>query len=524
VPQPDSQSALKIVDWAIIGAYFVFTIWFGSYFARRQTSSDRYFLGNRKLPGWAVGMSIFATIISSWAFLALPGKSFKDDMQYLLTIAPIPLTVVIAVLFIIPVFRQKIKLSAYEYLERRFGLIARFYGNIVFISGHFFKMGMVLFLLCLAIEGATGWGEDYLTYLIIIVGIVTIFYTFFGGIEGVVWTHVIQGFLLLGGGAIGLLFLLFSSKLGATDMLATACDAGKFKLANFDFDWNRLSIWMLLCVGFTHYLARYATDQTVVQRYLLAGSTKQASRSLWVSVFLLGVVWVIFMFIGVLLWVYYDVQPGLLPATVREKPDQVFAYFIGHQIPAGVTGLILAGVFAAAMSTLSSDLNSLASVLTDDFYNKLAKSSTDRSRLLFSRVSVIVTGIGAIFLAIALRRVKSMVEVFFIFSSIMGGGMIGMFFLGLLTRRCSKKGLYIGLLIGVGFIAWATITNNSNFLSPSTLLWLPRFTINILWLGLLGNIVVFVTGYLASLIFTPGNRAEEGLTIYGKDTPERADS
>jgi SSS family solute:Na+ symporter len=524
VPQPDSQSALKIIDWAIIGAYFVFTIWLGSYFSKRQTSSQRFFLGDRKLPGWAIGMSIFATIISSWAFLALPGKSFKDDMQYLLTIAPIPLTVLIAVFFIIPVFRQKIRLSAYEYLERRFGLIARFYGNIVFISGHFFKMGMVLFLLCLAIEGATGWGENYLTYLIIIVGIVTIFYTFFGGIEGVVWTHVIQGFLLLGGGVIGLLFLLFASRLGPTDMLATAYDAGKFKLTNFDFDWNRLSVWMLLCVGFTHYLARYATDQTVVQRYLLAPSNKQASRSLWVSVILLGIVWVVFMFIGILLWVYYEVEPGLLPAAVRDKPDQVFAYFIGHQIPAGVTGLILAGVFAAAMSTLSSDLNSLASVLTDDFYEKLARAATDKKRLFFSRLSVIVAGIGAIFLAIAMRRVKSMVETFFIFTSIMGGGMIGMFFLGLLTRRCSKKGLYVGLVIGVTLIAWATITNNPKLLSPSTLPWLPRFTINILWLGLLGNVVVFATGYVASLILTPGHEAQEGLTIYSKDTSERADA
>ncbi|MHC4666013.1 MAG: sodium:solute symporter family protein [Planctomycetota bacterium] len=524
MPQPDSESALKIIDWAIIGAYFVFTIWLGSYFSKRQTSSQRFFLGNRTLPGWAVGMSIFATIISSWAFLALPGKSFKDDMQYLLTIAPIPLTVLIAVLFIIPVFRQKIKLSAYEYLERRFGLVARFYGNIVFISGHFFKMGMVLFLLCLAIEGATGWGENYLTYLIIIVGIVTIFYTFFGGIEGVVWTHVIQGFLLLGGGAIGLLFLLFSSKAGPSDILATAYDAGKFKLANFDFDWNRVSVWMLLCFGFTHYLARYATDQTVVQRYLLAPSSKQASRSLWVSVMLLGIVWVIFMFIGVLLWVYYKVEAGLLPPAVRQKPDQVFAYFIGHQIPAGVTGLILAGVFAAAMSTLSSDLNSLASVLADDFYEKLAKAPTDRRRLLFSRLSVIVAGIGAIFLALALRRVKSMVEAFFIFSSIMGGGMIGMFFLGMLTRRCSRKGLYIGLLIGVVFIAWATITNNPKYFSPSTLGWLPRFAINILWLGLLGNIVVFAAGYLASLIFTPGHRAEDGLTIYSDTYVRPAES
>jgi len=519
VPEPNAESALKIIDWVIIAAYFVFTIWFGSYFAKRQTSSERYFLGNRKLPGWAIGMSIFATIISSWAFLALPGKSFKDDMQYLLTIAPIPLTVLIAVFFLIPMFRQKIKLSAYEYLERRFGLLARFYGDIVFISGHFFKMGMVLYLLCLAIEGATGWGDKYLTYLIVIVGIVTIFYTFFGGIEGVVWTHVIQGFLLLGGGLIALVLLLFSSKAAPAEMLATAYHAGKFELANFDFDWNQVCVYMLICFGFTHYLARYATDQTVVQRYLLAPSSRQAARSLWVSVMLLGIVWVVFMFIGVLLWVYYDIRPELLPDSVRQKPDQVFAYFIGHQIPVGLTGLILAGIFAAAMSTLSSDLNSLASVLVDDFYAKLAKGVTDKKRLVFSRASVIVAGIGAIFLAIALRKVESMVEAFFKFSAVMAGGMIGMFFLGLFTKRCSKKGLYIGLAIGVTFIVWATFTHPGQ-MAPSTFPWLPKFGINILWLGLLGNVVVFVAGYLASLIFTPEHIAEDELTVYGKTAPK----
>jgi SSS family solute:Na+ symporter len=523
VPLASTESALKIIDWLIIAGYFAFTIWFGLYFRKRQTSSERYFLGDRKLPGWAVGMSIFATIISSWAFLALPGKSFKDDMQYLLTIASIPVAVLIAVFFVIPVFRQKIKLSAYEYLERRFGLLARFYGNIVFISGHFFKMGMVLYLLCLAIEGAMGWAGTYLTYLIVIAGIITIFYTFFGGIEGVVWTHVIQGFLLLGGGLIGLLFLLFSGESGPTEMLTTAYHSGKFTLASFDFDWNRISVYMLLCFGFTHYLARYTTDQTVVQRYLLAPSGKQASRSLWISVLFLGIVWVMFMFIGVLLWAYYRIQLGLLPNAVRDKPDQVFAYFIGHQIPAGVTGLILAGVFAAAMSTLSSDLNSLASVLADDFYEKLAKAPTDKRRLMFSRISVIVAGVGAIILAIALRRVKSMVDAFFIFSSIMAGGMIGMFFLGFFTRRCSRKGLYIGLGIGVGFIMWATLTNEEYMRSSplASLLrylpaWLPRFGIHIYWLGLLGNIVVFVVGYLASRIFTPGHRAEDGLTVYGR--------
>ncbi len=511
-----SNNALQFIDWLIIAAYFIFVVWLGSHFGKRQTSSDRYFLGNRRLPGWAVGMSIFATIISSWAFLALPGKSFKNDMQYLMTIVSIPITVLIATSFFIPLFRKKIRLSAYEYLERRFGLFARFYGDAAFICGHFFKMAMVLYLLCLAIAGTTGWN---LHGLIILVGIATMTYTFFGGIEGVVWTDVTQGFLLLGGGIISLIFLLFCAPVSASEVVQTAYEAGKLKLAVFEFDWSGVSVYVLLCFGFSLYMTKYATDQTVVQRYLLSASSKEACRSLRVSVLLLGIVWIIFMSIGVLLWVFYHIQPELLPDSVREKPDQVFAYFIGRQLPAGVTGLILAGLFAASMSTLSSDLNSLGSVLVDDFYNKLAKGATDKQRLLFSRFSVLATGILSIFLAMGLTKIKSMVDAFFTFSAIIAGGMMGMFFLGLFTRRCSKKGLYIGLVIGVTFIGWATFTNPLQ-MDPSMFPWLPKFQINILWLGLFGNIVVFVTGYVASLIFNPGYRADDELTIYGKTVPK----
>jgi len=186
-----------------------------------------------------------------------------------------------------------------------------------------------------------------------------------------------------------------------------------------------------------------------------------------------------------------------------------------------VTGLILAGVFAAAMSTLSSDLNSLASVLVDDFYNKLAKASSDKARFVFSRLSVIVSGLCAIGLAIALRKEKSMVDAFFGFSSIIAGGIIGVFFLGLFTRRCSSRGLYTGLSVGVAFVAWASVTNEPNMkrlgldslvrLMPA---WLPRFEINILWLGLIGNLIVFILGYAASLILSGRYRAESGLTVY----------
>jgi SSS family solute:Na+ symporter len=277
---------------------------------------------------------------------------------------------------------------------------------------------------------------------------------------------------------------------------------------------------VLVCFGFTHYLAKYTTDQTVIQRYLLAPSSRQAVRSLWVSVLLLWVVWVVFMIIGALLWAYYQGRPDLLPIEVRDKPDQVFAYFIGHQLPVGVTGLILAGVFAAAMSTLSSDLNSLASVLVDDFYNKISKSPTEKYRFLFSRFSVVISGIAAILLAIVLRKEKSMVDAFFSFSAIIAGGIVGVFFLGFFTKRCSSKALYVGLAIGIAFVAWATLTNS---MEATKYAWLPKFKAHILWVGFFGNIVVFISGYLASLILSPGYIAEEGLTIYKSKASETLD-
>lgn len=197
----------------------------------------------------------------------------------------------------------------------------------------------------------------------------------------------------------------------------------------------------------------------------------------------------------------------------------MFAYFIGHQMPPGLSGLILAGILAASMSTIASDLNSLGSVLLDDFYNKSRKNSTDKEKLWFSKMSVLVSGILAIFIAMALTRNESMVETAFSFSAVMAGGLMGLFFLGFFTRRCSRKGATIGLVCGVCFITWATYTNN---MDPATAAWLPKFKIHLYWLGLLGNVVVFVVGYAASLIFTPGFRVDESLTVYSNGKPVAA--
>ncbi len=506
--QSFDSGALTLIDGLIVLTYFIFIIWLGTRFGKKQKNSDRFFLGKRNLPGWAVGISMFATIISSWSFIALPGKSFQNDMQYLMTISTIPISTYIAVRFLIPLFRDKIRLSAYEYLEKRFALPARVYGNLAFIIIHFGKMGAILYLLCLAITGMTGWN---IFILIALVGLSTIVYTYFGGIEGVVWSDVTQGILLIGGGIISLLYLLFVVPGGPENLIIRAYSEQKLNLMSWQWDWHTVSLIVLLCFGFNYYLQKYTSDQTVVQRYLLSPSGKQASGALWISSFLIMFVWVLFMVIGALLWTFYKIQPDLLPQALWTEPDKVFPYFIGHQLPSGITGLILAGLLAATMSTLSSDLNSLAAILFDDYYNKIRKSSTERQRLLFSRMSVLISGLLAVVLAMSMTTIKSMADAAFDFVSLVAGGVLGMYALGIFTRRASKKGVYAGLILGVSFVLWAYFTNPSQMVDIA---WLPKFPMHTLWIGLLGNLLVFFTGYLASRLLSPSYQAENALTVF----------
>lgn len=484
-------SALTLLDWALVGGYFVFVVALGLRFRSRQQSSTHFFLGGGRLPGWAVGLSMFATVISSWAFLALPAKAFSSDLQYLLAVSGLPVAAWISVRWFVPFFRERIRLSAYEYLERRFGLGARVYGNLAFLIVHFGKMAGILYLLCLAIAEMTGAN---IFALIAIVGVSTMAYTFFGGMEGVVWTDVVQGLLLLFAGFVSAAFLLFSAPGGPEAVLQTAWDAEKFKLVSSGFSWDEVGTVVLVFFGLTFYTQKYVGDQTVVQRYLLSSSTEKAGRALWSSSLLVVLVWVLFMVVGVLLWSYYRLQPGLLPDDVLAKPDKIFPHFIGHGLPTGISGLILAGLLGATMSTLSSDLNSLSAIIFDDYYRKLRPRTGDQAQLLFSRLVVLVAGLLGILLAMAMTRIHSMADAAFDFVSLVGGGVLGMYVLGLVTR-CNARSLYLGLAGGVLVIFWGYFCRPGSDAFPA----LPRAPFHTLWVGTIGNLVVFICGYLATL-------------------------
>lgn len=492
---------LGVPDWIIIVGYFAAMVWLGMRFKRRQSDSTTYFLGSGKLPGWAVGVSIFATITSSWAFLALPAKAFASDLQYLMVISAVPVAAWISARWIVPLFREKIRLSAYEYLERRFGTGARIYGSLAFLIVHFGKAAAILYLLCLAVSAMTGWN---IFVLIAIVGFSTVLYTLVGGIEGVVWTDVAQGFLLLCAGLVALGFVIFGAQ---GSVLSTAWDAGKLRLLNTSFSWDGTNTILLLFFGLNFYLQKYVGDQTVVQRYLLSSTHDSARSALWISSWLLMSVWVLFMCIGALLWAHYQLEPGGLPTGVQSKPDRVFPYFIATSLPTGVPGIVLAGLLAATMSTLASDLNSLGAVVLDDYYRRFRPDVNDARHLRFSHITVLVTGVAAVLAAMSMTRIHSMADAAFDFVSLVGGGVLGMYLLGILVPRCGTRALYPALAIGVTFSLWATFCARDSTRLP----WLPRFPLHTLWVGLLANLVVFLCGWLLSqLVPSPVSRQPDG--------------
>lgn len=507
-----SRNYMSILDWCLVVGYLVFVIYLGARLARRQTSSDHYFVADRKIPGWAAGVSMFATLLSSFTFIAFPGWTYERDWQLLMREGMAPLAVIFCAILIIPIYRQAIRMSAYEYLEKRFGYIGRLYGTVGFLLGHFVKTGVVLFALSLALSTITG---VHILIIIVVLGCATILFTFLGGIEGVVWTDVVQGALMLLGGLITIAVLF-----GKTDVpfeaLTTAWDGGKFKLIDPTFDLTQETFWVFAFFGIFHFLTKYSTDQTMVQRYLLAPSVKEAVKGSLIGLACCIAAWLIFFFIGSLLWGFYQVMPERLGAAITTG-DEVFPYFIGRELPIGLTGLVLAGLFSSALSTMSSDLNCIGACVTSDFYQRFAKEPTDKAQLFVGKITVLVSGILMIGLAIAMNLypgsiVEFTMDVAAIVGSIIAGGLLALFMLGFFTQRVSRGGMYCALVFSIVLTGLALL-----HLDGKTVTVIPGFHFHLWILPIITNAITMIVAYLTSLTIFRAPPADKMLTVYGYD-------
>jgi SSS family solute:Na+ symporter len=494
------NTSIHLIDYLIIGFFLLATLYFGFRFAKNQNTTKSFFLAQGRVPTWAIGLSLLATLISSVTFLAYPGTGYSSNWILLVQGLMVPVVLVGVIWFIVPLYRKVIRLSTYEYFEQRFGSFARYYSSIAFVLRQFSGMGTVLFLLAIALNNIIGGN---MVAVVCVVGLIIIAVNLLGGIEAVIWLDVFQGFMLFASGIICISVLLFSTNGGPAEVFRVAEAAGRTGFGPYDMDLTRLTFVVMAINGAFYAIQKYGTDQTVVQRYLTAKTDKSAIRASMMGILLTVPVWMIFMFIGTALFVFYKQQP--LPEGLR--PEAVFPYFIKTQLPVGVVGLILSAMISAAVCSLSADLNSLAAVGVEDYYKKAKPGRTDQQYLKASRGIVIFSGLLTILIGIFYVSAGSegVLGIVFTLYAIFSGGIVGIFLLGLFSARANRQGVNIAIIVCILFTAYAFLTSTRIGLGENKKLLLDvgnfNFTHDKLMLGVYSHLVVIIVGYVASLFF-----------------------
>ncbi len=493
-------NSLHFVDYLIIALSLVVVLYFAFRYSKNQHTTESFYIVGRKIPNWVLGFSLLATIVSSITFLAYPGAGFSGN--WILLVQGIVVTIVLLAIIwiIVPLYRNVIGISAYEYFERRFGYFARLYGALGFIAAYLSKMGTIMFLTGTAVYSLIG--VNALT-VIWVIGVLVIIVTLFGGMEGIIWLDLVQGFLLIGAGVVVFLILIFSIDGGVATILKVAGEHDRIGFGSYEWNFVELTVWVMAINGFFFAIQNYGTNQLIVQRFLTAQSSRDAIKSSLMGIFWSLPLWSLFMFIGTALFVYYQLHPGLLPDGTAA--DAVFPWFIITELPVGITGLVIAGLIAAAFSSVTAELNSISAVLTTDFYARSKAGRTDKAKLFFGKSMVVLAGILALAIASIYTIVGSegALGLVFLLYSIFSGGIAGMFLLGLFSKRANKQGLYIGMATCILFTAYALLTstrvNNELLLDLGN--W--NFTHHKYMLGVYSHLIVLVVGYLASFFFKP---------------------
>lgn len=489
---------LTWLDWIVIVVYLAAMIGIGLYFYLREkrTSTDSFFVGNRTIPFWAAGLSLYAVNTSSISFIAIPAKAFETNWQYLTNNLIAVLGLVFVAIWIVPLLRRLDLTSTFSYLETRFHPAIRMMASALAILMQIgSRMSVILFLPALAISTITGIDVVWSIWMM---GGFTIVYTAMGGMKAVIWTDVVQVIVKMGGAIFAIGFIVWSLKGGAGEFVATAMAEDKTRLFDFSFDLTKATVWGFIFLVLFEVVLTFPKDQVLMQRVLSTKSDRDAGRSIWAFAAIMIPGGFVFYGIGTALFVYYKNHPErmnpLLPI------DATFPLFIAAELPMGVTGLIIAGIFAAAMATLSGIMNSVATLISVDFYDKFAKNKTARKSVFFAEMMTVVVGLVGIGAALLLSRfdIHSLFDVSIELAGLLGGGFAGAYTLGMFTKRANSPGVAIGIAAAIVLttIAWSFSLVHPYFYLAISIL------------------VCIVVGYLASLCFPAPARSLDGLTIY----------
>ncbi len=485
-------------DFSVLGLYLAGMLLVGVFFTFRNKNADDFFRGGQRIPWFVAGMSIFATMLSSITFMAIPAKSYATDWMYFLVNMTAVAIAPVVILFFLPFFRNIDATSAYEYLEKRFNRLARLFASASFTLFQVGRMAVVLYLPALALAAITPLSEQQ---SILLMGVLSIVYCAMGGLEAVVWTDTLQSFVLLGGALFSLILVVMQVDGGLAGFWHTAIVNDKLHFATLDFSAQSFAttvLWVVVLGGLGQSLVPYASDMAVVQRYMSVPDMGRAKKAIWTNAVAVIPASLLFFGMGTALYVFYANHPDRLDPTF--KTDAIFPLFIARELPAGIAGLVVAGIFAAAQSTISTSINSMSTAVATDFVKPLNLIKTDRGYLFLGRALTVLFGTAGVLLALlfASSDIMSLWDQFMKILGLFGGAMCGLFCLGIFTTRANSIGAIIGALAGAGGLFLVQRYSN----------------VHLLLHAFVGVALCCVVGYAASLLFPPMKRSIEGLTIY----------
>ncbi|MBB6003782.1 sodium:solute symporter [Arcicella rosea] len=505
---------LPFFDLAIIIIYLIGMVLVGFYFSRKNKNAEQFTTASGKIPGWAIGASIYATFLSSNTFLGVPGKAFGSNWNAFVFSLSMPLAAWVASKYFVPFYRNTGEVSAYTHLEHRFGAWARTYAVVCFLLTQLARMGSIFFGIALSLQALTGYSMEV---IMLVMGVCIIIYTVLGGIEAVIWTEVVQA-VIKTFGAILILYLIINEMDGGVGKIIDIGVANnKFSLGSFSLDFVDSSFWVVLLYGFFINLNNFGMDQNYIQRYHTTTSVKEASKSLWLCVWLYVPASLIFFVIGACLFAYYQVNPELIEAVKHQvalerlpkaslteikammatlQPadygDKVMPHFMVTKIPAGLMGLIISAILSAAMSTISSGMNSSATVFSVDIYQRyISKNNSEKKQMNLLHIATVVFGLLGMGTGIAMIGVKSILDVWWQLSGIFAAGMLGLFLLGIISRQTKNHEAFLATIIGILVIIWMTFSSNL----PEEYAFL-RNTLHKNMIIVIGTLSIFLSGIL----------------------------
>jgi len=491
------RGILDPVDIGILFLYCCVLIGMGVYYRRKSRTAEQFMIADRSIPAWAAGLAVMSAYTSSISYIATPGKAFDSNWHPIIFSLCIPPVAWLVCKYAVPYYRKMRLISVYTFLEARLGSWGRVYAALAFVLYMIGRVAVILYLASLLLSTFVPWN---IAVVIIIIGLVTIIYTLLGGMEAVIWTDVMQSVIMIAGilfCAVSLSLHVFS---GPQPLIQAAIDNSKFSFGSLKFTLTSQkhlldrTIWVMIIYGVTENLRSLLADQNYVQKYCSVPTEREAKRAIWIAMLIYIPLTAVFLYIGTTLFAFYSPAGHELGQGIT-KGDQVFPYFIATQVPAGLKGLIIAAILAAAMSTVDSALNCSATVLLLDFHKRYFNPDIgERASVVFLRLATVVWGLLGTGAALLMIRAKSILDIWWQISGIFGGALLGLFLLAFLRIRLRLWQGLASIGISIAVISWGTFARSL----PASWQW-AQCSIDPIVVGAVGTAALCVVACLFAL-------------------------